>query len=98
MTSSTEKLYAYKFLIALDRFGGAIFLREPNITISTGCGLELRRASPAWWARLIGKNFLERFWSGHCDKAIRYDAYIAWVTVNRLGFDCPEPKEKPRNG
>jgi len=98
MTSSTEKLYAYKFLIALDRFGGAIFLREPNITISTGCGLELRKENPAWWACLIGRQFLNRFWPNHCEIAIRYDAYIAWKTVNALGFDCPEPKERLRNG
>jgi hypothetical protein len=93
---SIENLYPYKVLIATDRFFGAILLRQPNITISTGCGLELRKAKPAWWARLIGRQFLNRFWPNHCEIAIRYDAYIAWKTVNALGFDCPEPKERAR--
>jgi hypothetical protein len=93
---SVEKLYVFKFLLALDRFFGAIIFRKPNVTLSTMMGLELRRPHPRWWARLIGKNFLNRFWPNHCEGAIRYDAYIAWKTCNDLGFECPEPKEKSR--
>jgi len=92
---NTENLYAYKFLIALDRFAGALLFRDPNTTISSECGLELRMTDPAWWAILIGKWFLNRFWPNHCERAIRYDAYIAWCTVNALGFDCPEPVQRP---
>ena len=95
---NTENLYAYKFLVAMDRFFGAVLFRDPNTTISTECGLELRKPAPAWWARLIGRQFLIRFWPNHCEIAIRYDAYIAWKTVNALGFECPEPVEKKRNG
>jgi hypothetical protein len=40
---------------------------------------EMRRARkenrrPAFWCRLIGVNFLERFWIGHCRSAAVYDA------------------------
>ena len=93
---NVEKLYVYKVALALDRFLGAVIFRVPDVTLSTMMGLELRREHPRWWARLIGRQFLNRFWPNHCEIAIRYDAYVAWKTVNFLGFDCPEPTEKPR--
>jgi hypothetical protein len=79
-----EKLYVYKFLIYLDRFVGACIFRESNITISAQCGLELRKPAPAWWARWLGDKFLNRFWPGHCEIAIRYDAYFAQRTIDYL--------------
>ena len=83
---SFEQTYVFKFLIYLDRFIGALLFRDSNITISSQCGLELRKENPAWWAKLIGKHFLNRFWANHCEIAIRYDAYTAHETLKRLGF------------
>lgn len=84
---SFQQTYVFKFLIYLDRFVGALIFRESNITISAQCGLELRKENPAWWARVLGKHFLNRFWPNHCEIAIRYDAYYAHETLKRLGFE-----------
>jgi hypothetical protein len=83
---SFEQTYAFKFLIYVDRFVGALIFRDSNITISSQCGLELRKENPALWAKLLGGtlNWIE---TDHCEKAIRYDAYYAHVTLQRLGFE-----------
>ena len=78
--------YVFKFLLSLDRFIGAVIWREANVTISSQCGLELRKPNPAWWAKLIGDKFLNRFWPNHCEMAIFYDAKCCRDTLKYLGF------------
>ncbi|CAB4242144.1 hypothetical protein UFOVP83_5 [uncultured Caudovirales phage] len=91
---SYEKLYAWKVLLYADRFIGAVVWRESNVTISAQCGLELRRLKPRWWARIIGHHFLNRFWPGHCEGAIRHDAHACWESIRLLGFECDDPTVK----
>ena len=81
---SFEQTYVFKFLIYLDRFVGALIFRDSNITISAHCGLELRKENPAWWAKLLGKHFLNRFWPNHCEIAICYDIFTAEETIRIL--------------
>lgn len=81
-----EKTYLFKFFLYLDRFIGAIIWRESNVTISSQCGLELRKPNPAWWARWLGDKFLNRFWPHHCEIAINYDAECCRQTLKYLGF------------
>ena len=81
-----QQLYVFKFFLYLDRFIGACIWRESNITISSHCGLELRKPNPSWWARLIGHHFLNRFWPNHCELAIQYDARCAVQTLQYLGY------------
>lgn len=47
--------------------------RDYDMTISSMAGLELRKPAPKKWALLIGRDFLERLWPGHCEKAILAD-------------------------
>ena len=84
---SFEQTYVFKFLIYLDRFVGALIFRDSNITISAQCGLELRKQSPAWWAKVLG-GFLNWLETNHCEKAIQYDAYCAYLTLKQLGYDA----------
>lgn len=64
--------YVFKVLIAFDIFVCAIIWRDPDITISSMTGLELRRPTPRAWARILGwvLNHLEK---GHCESAIAHD-------------------------
>lgn len=86
MNTHIEKLYAFQFLLALDRFGGAVFFRRSGVTLSTMTGLGLRQARHPWYATLLGTWFLERFWPGHCEQAIRYDASCMVQSLSELGF------------
>ena len=46
--------------------------RDYDITISSMCGLELRKVAPALWARWLGAA-LDRIEAGHCELAIQAD-------------------------
>ena len=46
--------------------------RDYDITISSMCGLELRKADPALWARGVGA-FLNWVEANHCELAIQAD-------------------------
>jgi hypothetical protein len=87
---AVEYSNAYTTLIAraLDIFLGTSIWRDYGVTISSMCGLQLRTAKPAWWAVLIGRNFLERFWPGHCEGAIAADILRAHQALKLLGDPC----------
>ena len=63
------KGYVMKALIALDMFACCLIWRDPDVTISSMCGLELRKPDPKWWAVIIGGalNWINK---GHCESAI----------------------------
>ena len=46
--------------------------RDYDITISSMCGLELRKPTPRGWARVLG-GFLNWLQPGHCEHAITAD-------------------------
>lgn len=64
--------YIFKILLYLDILVSGLIWRDPGITISARCGLELRNYAPALWARIIG-GFLNFISKNHCDNAIVSD-------------------------
>ncbi len=66
--------YAYTRVLctAVDVMCAWAIWREADITISAHCGLELRKAAPARWARVLGY-CLNHLQSGHCELAIAGD-------------------------
>lgn len=64
--------YVFKVLLYFDMFIGACIWRDSDVTISSFTGLELRKAKPRLWARLLGGalNWLQ---AGHCESAILHD-------------------------
>lgn len=59
--------------------------RDYDITISSMCGLELRKGAAAkWWAKLLG-GFLNGIQPGHCELAIIADQTRATVALLMLG-------------
>lgn len=76
--------YAFKFLIAIDIFVCSIVWRDPDITISSMCGLELRKPAPRWWARWLG-GALNKIQTNHCESAIGGDQTRALAALKILG-------------
>lgn len=64
--------YLFKVLLYIDMFVGALIWRDSGVTISSYCGLELRKPSPRWWARGLG-GALNWIATGHCESAIAHD-------------------------
>jgi len=58
--------------------------RQYDITISSMCGLELRKPAPARWARILGGalNWLQ---TGHCESAIAADIARCKAALGVLG-------------
>jgi hypothetical protein len=77
--------YVFKFLLAFDMFVAALLWRDDDVTISSYCGLELRKADPKWWARILG-GALNWIQAGHCESAITHDQDRAVVALQILGY------------
>lgn len=58
--------------------------RDYDITISSMCGLELRKPAPARWAKILGGalNWLQ---TGHCESAIAADITRCKAALGVLG-------------
>ena len=69
----------FKVLLALDVFVAALLWRDDDITISSYCGLELRKLNPAWWA-FLGR-ILNAISPGHCESAIAHDILRAHAAL-----------------
>jgi hypothetical protein len=81
MNSNT---YVFKVLLAIDIFVAALVWRDDDVTISSYCGLELRKVTPAWWATVLGRYFLEKIQAGHCESAITHDILRAKLALQIL--------------
>jgi hypothetical protein len=57
---------------AVDILFCSFIWRDYDITISSMCGLELRKPNPRWWAVLLG-GALNKIQTGHCESAIIAD-------------------------
>ena len=64
--------YFLVVLRAVDILACTWIWRNYDITISSMCGLELRKFKPAWWAQMLG-GFLNWLQPGHCESAIIAD-------------------------
>jgi hypothetical protein len=78
--------YWFKFLLYLDIFVGSLCARDPDITISSYCGLALRNPNPGFWQRIargLGHtlNFISK---NHCEGAIAHDIVRANAAIKIL--------------
>ena len=81
--------YGFVILRAIDLFWGTLIWRDYAITISSMTGLELRKAAPARWARILGW-VLNHIEPHHCEMAIAADLLRAQTAQAVL-----TGKEKP---
>lgn len=78
--------YAFKFLLYLDVFVGSLAARDPDVTISSYCGLALRSPQPGFWqavARGLGR-ILNWLVKDHCTLAIQNDIKRAQEAIAKL--------------
>ena len=64
-------------------FAGFIW-REPGVTISSLCGLEMRKPRPRLWARVLNA-MLNAIEKNHCELAIICDRERAQAALALLG-------------
>lgn len=64
--------YVFKVLLAIDIFVAALVWRDDGVTISSYCGLALRKETPPIWAIVLG-GALNLISPGHCESAILHD-------------------------
>lgn len=76
--------YVFKVLLYFDMFVGACIWRDSGVTISSYCGLELRKPAPRWWARVLG-GALNWISPGHCSDAITHDIGRSHEALTILG-------------
>lgn len=79
--------YAFKALLYLDIFVGSLLARDPDITISSYCGLALRTPKAGFWEgakRVLGRA-LNAISKNHCESAIASDIARAKAAIAFLG-------------
>lgn len=79
--------YSHTLAIAVDMATASIFWNRADVTVSSLCGLELRKASGNWFLRGLGRA-LNHLQSGHCESAIAADRARGQATVDLC---CPPP-------
>jgi hypothetical protein len=72
MTASYSNVYFLVILRGIDILACTWIWRDYDITISSMAGLELRKPTPARWARVLG-GFLNWLQKNHCEMAIAAD-------------------------
>jgi hypothetical protein len=72
--------WVFKVLLYFDMFIGACIWRDSGVTISSYCGLSLRKKSPSLWAKLLG-GALNKLQKGHCESAITHDIVRAQAAI-----------------
>jgi hypothetical protein len=77
--------YVFKVLLYLDVFVAALIWRDSGLTISSLTGLALRRDTPPIWAIILGRWFLNRLQTNHCELAITHDRARAKEVLAILG-------------
>lgn len=80
---SYNRSYWLTFWRSVDLFFACLIFRDYDITISSFTGLEMRKASPRWWARVLNW-FLNRIQKGHCEIAIAADTERAQESLKIL--------------
>lgn len=85
---SLDNTYTYKIAVSVDVLTASIFWNRTDLTVSSLCGLELRKVAAGkggvWSLVQLGR-FLNRLSKDHCESAIRGDAQAALNTLNTLG-------------
>jgi hypothetical protein len=88
-TASGQYNKGYLVLLAraIDILACTWIWRDYDITISSMAGLELRKANPRIWARLLG-GLLNTLQANHCELAIASDRLRAQQALAILGDPC----------
>ena len=81
---SYNKGYVVTLARCIDILACGWIWRNYDVTVSSMCGLELRRPAPRWWARWLG-GFLNWLQTGHCESAIEADTARAVDALVLLG-------------
>lgn len=85
---SWDSTYTYKVAISVDVLTASIFWNRTDLTVSSLCGLELRKKATgkgAIWSLVQLGRFLNWLNKDHCESAIRGDAQAALNALNILG-------------
>jgi hypothetical protein len=80
MTQPYNNVYFLVLLRGVDILFCTWIWRDYDITISSMCGLELRKPDPKWWAVLLG-GALNKIQAGHCESAIVADTARAMAAL-----------------
>ncbi len=70
--------------ISADIFTASVFWKHADVTVSSLCGLELRKSGGIWSLRVIGR-LLNRIQTDHCERAIASDIERAREALTLLG-------------
>ena len=82
---SPARSWTHAFALAVDVLTFSIIRQRFDITISSWCGLQLRRgARGAWFGRILG-TVLNHIETNHCELAIAADADRARTALQYLG-------------
>lgn len=81
---SWQGTFTYVIARAADVMTASIIWRQPDVTISSHCGLELRKPKGNWFLRGLGR-LLNRMQAGHTEMAIRGDIQEAKEAIQFLG-------------
>lgn len=76
--------YVAKVLLYLDIFIGSLLARDPDITISSYCGMALRNPNGNRFLRGLGRA-LNTLQHGHCETAIAGDIKRAQLALTLMG-------------
>lgn len=76
--------YTHTLAIAADMGTASIFWNREDVTVSSLCGLELRKPAGNWFLRALGR-LLNRVQANHCELAIAADRARAQSTIALLG-------------
>lgn len=81
--------YGFVLMRSLDILACSWLWRDYDITVSSMTGLELKKAKPARWARVLGWA-LNHLQTDHCNLAIQADLKRAMAAVEILtGWEKP---------
>lgn len=81
---SWEGTFTYVIARAADVMTASIVWRQPDVTISSHCGLELRKPKGNWFLRGLGR-LLNRIQKNHTEEAIKGDIADAKAAILFLG-------------
>lgn len=85
---SWSNTYTHTVIITVDVLGASLFWNRSDLTISSLCGLELRKKAAGQgsvWSLVQLGRFLNWINTGHCEAAINADAQRAVNALRSLG-------------
>lgn len=86
---SWDNTYTHNLAVAVDFFSASLFWNRADVTVSSLCGLQLRRRAQGegFQAGLVALgDFLEWINPGHCEAAIKADFARMEVASQLMGY------------